>query len=142
MASKKAAAGNQRTIFIVDDYPDYRPTLGEVLTEEGSCPVLVGAAEALLSSLNCKLPSVIVTDAAMPGVSGAQLLTTLRKNDRWRGIPVVVMAGSNDTALPLRLEASIVCKPDADELLREIFLVLDRLPPTTIVTSRRGDVSG
>ena len=55
---------------------------------------------------------MIVTDVVMPGVSGGQLLAALRENARWRAVPVVVMTGNNDTALPLRLDATVVCKPD------------------------------
>lgn len=142
MAFKKAPAGNRRTVFVVEDDPDYRTTLGEVLSEEGFCPVLFGTAQKLLSSLNREIPAVIVTDVVMPGVSGAQLVAALRENDRWRGVPVVVMTGNNDTALPLRFDAPVVCKPDTDELLREIFTVLDRIPPTDVAASlRRGDRS-
>jgi CheY-like chemotaxis protein len=142
MTSKKTTAGNRRTIFVVEDDPDYRTTLGEVLEEEGFCPVLFGTAQKLLSSLSCEIPAVIVTDVVMPGVSGAQLVAALRENDRWRAVPVVVMTGNNDTALPLRLDAPVVCKPDTDELLREIFTVLDRLPSANGAgTLRRGGPS-
>jgi DNA-binding response OmpR family regulator len=130
MTSTKAASANLRTIFVVEDDPDYRALLGEFLAEEGFSPVLFCAAEMLLSSLNCEVPAAIVTDVAMPGVSVAQVLAALRENDRWKGVPVIVMTGNNDTALPLRLNAPVVCKPDTDGLLREIFSVLGRRPPT------------
>jgi hypothetical protein len=37
------------------------------------------------------------------------------------------MTGNNDTALPLRLDAPVVYKPDTDGLLREIVTALGRL---------------
>jgi DNA-binding response OmpR family regulator len=132
MAFTKAAAGNLPTVFVVEDDPDYRTILGEFLAEEGFSPVLFCTAQMLVSSLSCDLPAVIVTDVVMPGVSGSQLLATLRGNDRWKRVPVVVMTANNDTALPLRLDAPVVCKPDTDGLLREILSVLGRLPPSTL----------
>jgi FixJ family two-component response regulator len=98
--------------------------LGDLLAEEGLCPVLFATVPRLLRSLDDDLPAVIVTDMAMPGTSGAELLAALRENDQWRGIPVVVMTGTNDTALPLRLDAPVVYKPDTDGLLQAIDSVL------------------
>ena len=90
--------------------------------------MLFRTAEKLLGSLERVLPAVIVTDVAMPGVSGAELVGRLRRNERWRRIPVVVMTANNDAALPARLDAPVVYTPDTDGLLAEIKTVL-RPPP-------------
>lgn len=115
-------------VFVVEDDPDFRMALGDLLAEEGLCPVLFSTVLKLLSSLDHDLPAVIVTDMAMPDASGAELLAALRENDHWRSIPVVVMTGNNDTALPLRLGAPVVYKPDTDGLLQAIDSVLRATP--------------
>ncbi len=120
------AAGKRQKIFVAEDDRDLLVALGDLLSEEGYCPVLFSTAQKLLSSLDDDLPAVIVTDIAMPGFSGARLLATLREDHRWKGIPVVVMTGNNDTALPLSLDAPVVYKPDTVGLLREILNVLGR----------------
>ena len=120
-----------QTVFVVEDDLDFRIVLGDVLAQEGLRPVLFATAQKLLGSLDDDIPAIIVTDFLMPGVSGAELLAALRENDRWRGIPVVVMTGTNDTALPLRLDAPVVYKPDTDGLLRTIDTVLGRHPMTS-----------
>jgi CheY-like chemotaxis protein len=56
----------------------------------------------------------------MPGLSGPELLRVLRLDERWRRIPVVVMTGNNDTALPIRLDVPVVYKPDTDGLVAMI----------------------
>jgi FixJ family two-component response regulator len=114
----------RQTVFVAEDDPDFRVALGDVLAEDGFDPVLFSSAQTLLSSLDDSVPALIVTDVVMPGLSGGQLLGALRENDRWRGIPVVVMTGSNDTALPVRLDVPVVYKPDTDELLRVVHTVL------------------
>lgn len=43
---------------------------------------------------------------------------------RWRGIRVVVMTGTNDTTLPIRLDATVVYKPDTEGLLRVVHTAL------------------
>jgi CheY-like chemotaxis protein len=103
-----------QTVFVVEDDMDFRTALEDVLAQEGLRPVLFATAQKLLGALDDDVPAVIVTDFLMPSVSGAELLAALRENDRWRDIPVVVMTGTNDSALPLRLDAPVVYKPDTD----------------------------
>jgi CheY-like chemotaxis protein len=124
MQGWRRADPRPQTVFVAEDDPDFRSALGEVLAEDGFHPVLFESAQTLLNSLDDGVPALIVTDVVMPGLSGVQLLGTLRENDRWRGIPVVVMTGSNDTALPIRLDAPIVYKPDTDGLLRVVHTLL------------------
>ena len=57
---------------------------------------------------------------SMPGLSGPELLRVLRLDERWRRIPVVVMTANNDTALPIRLDAPVVYKPDTEGLVAMI----------------------
>jgi FixJ family two-component response regulator len=124
MQKWRGSDAGRQTVFVAEDDPDFRIALGEVLAEDGFDTVLFSSAQTLLSSLDDSVPALIVTDVVMPGLSGGQLLGALRENDRWRSIPVVVMTGSNDTALPFRLDAPVVYKPDTDELLRVVHTVL------------------
>jgi len=124
MQNWRGSDAGRQTVFIAEDDPDFRIALGDVLAEDGFDPVLFSSAQTLLSSLDDGVPALIVTDVVMPGLSGGQLLGALRGNDRWRSIPVVVMTGNNDTALPVRLDAPVVYKPDTDELLRVVHTVL------------------
>jgi CheY-like chemotaxis protein len=114
----------RQTIFVAEDDPDFRAAVGDVLAHYGFEPVLFSTAQTLLDSLDRGMPAIIVTDLMMPGLSGAELLGIVRDHVRWRDIPVVVMTGNNDTALPIRLAATIVYKPDTDELLRLISAAL------------------
>ena len=107
-------------IFVVDDDPDFRNVLAEILSEAGFRPILFARAEGLLASLEWTTPAAIVTDLIMPGLSGSQLVASLGRSERWGRIPVVVMTGNNDTSLPLRFRAPIVYKPDISGLLSAI----------------------
>lgn len=116
-------------VFVAEDDPDLRFALGELLVEAGFRPALFPTAEKLIGSLDHTTPAVIVTDIAMPGLSGSELLRLLRRNERWRRIPVVVTA-NNDNTLPLRLDAPVVYKPDTNSLLGVIETLLCRATPT------------
>jgi CheY-like chemotaxis protein len=112
--------GDGDVIFVVDDDPDFRNVLAEILSEAGFRPILFARAEGLLASLEWTTPAAIVTDLIMPGLSGSQLVASLGRSERWGRIPVVVMTGNNDTSLPLRFRAPIVYKPDISGLLSAI----------------------
>jgi CheY-like chemotaxis protein len=120
----RLVAASRPLIFVAEDDPDLRPMLGEILGDAGYRAVLFETAEKLLASLDGATPAAIVTDIAMPGLSGAGLLAKLRRNEDWRGIPVVVMTANNDTALPLRLDVPVVYKPDTDSLIPAIETLL------------------
>jgi CheY-like chemotaxis protein len=107
-------------IFVVDDDPDVRLVLAEILGEAGFRPILFDRAEDLLAALMCTMPAAIVTDLDMPGLSGSQLVALLGRSDRWNRIPVVIITGNNDTSLPLRFLVPIVYKPDMAGLVSAI----------------------
>jgi FixJ family two-component response regulator len=124
MPSWRRPEAGRQTVFVAEDDPDFRITLGDVLEQDGFDAVLFSSAQTLLSSLENDVPALIVTDVVMPGLSGGLLVSALRVNDRWRGIPVVVMTGSNDTTLPIRLDAPVVYKPDTHGLLRVVHTAI------------------
>ena len=113
--SKRDARG---TVFIVEDDPDFASALVELIMDEGFHAVRFNDGLAALDGLSHETPVLIITDLAMPGMSGAQLVRALRANESWRKIPVVVVTGGNDTALPARLDTPVIYKPDIDSLLR------------------------
>jgi CheY-like chemotaxis protein len=112
------------TVFIAEDDPDFRAILADALRHEGLAVVLFPTGQDLLSALERQRPDVIVTDIVMPGMFGPELLALLRESGRWRDIPVVVMTGINDTALPVRLNAPVIAKPEIEELLRAVWFVV------------------
>jgi CheY-like chemotaxis protein len=118
------------TVFLAEDDADLRLVLADVLSDEGLRAVAFPTGSKLLAALDDDVPDLIVTDLAMPGISGAQLLRAVRDDERWRHIPVIVMTGTNDTALPLRVDAPIVYKPDTETLLEMIRTVVGPLPET------------
>lgn len=118
---------NQETgdvIFVVDDDPDFRALLADILSDAGFRPILFNRAEGLLASLEWTIPAAIITDLVMPDLSGSQLVAVLGRSERWGRIPVVVMTGNNDTSLPLRFLVPIIYKPDISGLVSAIRGVL------------------
>jgi CheY-like chemotaxis protein len=73
------------SILIVDDEPDGREFLAQVLED---CGATVTRADDIAAAKDCVTSSkfdLIVTDLALPGEDGAQFLQWLRRQPRERG---------------------------------------------------------
>jgi len=80
------------TILIVDDEPDIRELIGEILADEDYRPLLAANAEQARHLRETERPDLILLDVWMPDVDGISLLR------EWRGdarpdCPVVMISG-------------------------------------------------
>ena len=80
-------------ILIVDDDDTIRDTLYELFSEEHLCHV-ANTAEKALSFLREQSYDVVLTDISMPGLSGVELLGTVRQ--RQPDTPVIIISGIGD----------------------------------------------
>ena len=106
------------TVFIVEDNSDFGAALAELLSDEGFQPVCFSTGRQALEGLRRHVPALIITDVSMPGMSGPELLTTLRAHESWRHIPVVMLSGSEDTRWGIGMDAPLLFKPDVASLMR------------------------
>ena len=80
------------TILIVDDEPDIRELIGEILADEGYAPILAAcAAEARERRIESD-PDLILLDVWMPDSDGISLLREWREQDTPL-CPVVMISG-------------------------------------------------
>ena len=79
-------------ILVVDDNADARAALTAVLEECGADVVPVASASAALDTLPKAQPDVMVSDIAMPGMDGRDLIHHVRKLDASQGGSVPAMA--------------------------------------------------
>ena len=106
------------TVFIVEDNRDFGAALAELLSDEGFQPVCFSTGRQALDGLRSQLPALIITDVSMPGMSGFELVTTLRAHATWRDIPVVMLSGSEHTKGGREIDAPLLFKPDVASLMR------------------------
>jgi len=84
----------QPKVLIVDDDESIQDLLATRCRLQHLEPVLASSAdEAFTKMKDCPDTSVILLDLAMPGVSGLQLLKTIRKMQIMEGVPVIVVSG-------------------------------------------------
>ncbi len=117
-------------VLIVDDEPDIRSFLADLLTTQGFHCTWADSGPAALAQLGPLDPDVILLDIMMPGMSGLEVLRQIRERDDVD--PSVIMIsclGHPNTTLRALEEGAdhFVVKPfRVNELLDTMKQVLDR----------------
>jgi two-component system chemotaxis response regulator CheY len=113
-------------ILIVEDSATMRSLIVSCLEELGE-PVKITEASSGFEALRY-LPrdefDLVVTDINMPDINGLELVSFVKNNEKYRGIPLVIVSteGSDrdrDKGLELGADAYLV-KPFDPELLRQV----------------------
>ncbi|HEX8114464.1 MAG TPA: response regulator [Kofleriaceae bacterium] len=110
---------------IVDDEVDIAETLQELLELAGYVVAVAFDGEDGLRKVDESRPDVIVTDIMMPGLTGLEMLEQLRRNPRYKHIPVIVMSAIEREDVTVRFSAAYIKKPFG---IQQLTQLLDRLP--------------
>ena len=106
-------------VLVVDDHRVMRDTVAALVATGGHEAETVHSGAAALEFIRAGRVDLVVLDVSMPGMSGLDVLRTLRADGRLPGLPVI-MFSANDGARgeALRLGAAdFVFKEDAGDLL-------------------------
>lgn len=121
-------------IHVVDDDPHIREVLREVLEEAGLSVADFATAEAFLDAYRPGGESCLLIDAALPGMSGLDLLQRL--TDCGHRLPAIMITGNGD--VPMAVQAikagatDFIEKPvGRDELLTSVWRALEQSRDTT-----------
>jgi DNA-binding NtrC family response regulator len=120
-------------VLLVDDEPDVRISLGQVLREEGHAVDMVGDAETALARLASHPFDLVVSDVKLPKLDGLSLLKRVRAE--FPGTEVLLM-----TAYGTISDAVTAMKDSATDYLTKPF-ALDVLVSAVerVESRRRGD---
>jgi CheY-like chemotaxis protein len=82
-----------KRILVIDDEPDVIKYMSLFLFDEGY--EVISAADGFqgLEKASEESPDLITLDITMPGMSGIEVLTALRSDEKLRDIPVIVITG-------------------------------------------------
>ena len=80
-------------VLIVDDDPDARELVAVLLRSRGADVTAVGSADECLCALDAQIPDVLVSDIAMPGQDGLDLMRRLRARPTSTGgrVPAIAL---------------------------------------------------
>lgn len=83
-----------RTVLIIDDDPDIRTYVSEILQDHDYRTVTAGDGAEGLAKAREVPPALIVLDLMMPRKSGVRFLNEARQDPVLSGIPIVVLSGA------------------------------------------------
>lgn len=123
------AAPEQPTVFVVDDHPDVREGVKQLLESAGlRCEVFISAKE-FLGRRPTNGPSCLVLDVRLPGMSGLDLQAELTRGSK--DIPIIMITGYGDIPMSVRAmkagAETFLTKPVADrELLDAVHAAIEK----------------
>ncbi|MEJ5375925.1 MAG: response regulator [bacterium] len=82
-----------KKILVIDDEPDMVTFYSTVLEEKGYSVSGVNSAQEGLEFLKSTRPDLILLDLIMPDKTGINLFRDLKKDERYKDIPVVLITG-------------------------------------------------
>ena len=83
---------NRNTILIIDDEPEIRGLMQEILTEEGYLTIAVKSAEEAQTSIAENPPDLVYLDIWMPEIDGITLLKKWSETNQLN-FPVIMISG-------------------------------------------------
>ncbi len=89
------------TIFVAEDNPILLQGLGRALTSHGYAVSTAADGEAMLQLLRTqpRRPDLLLLDVMMPGLSGLEVLRTVKEDSRLSDIPVILITAGTDESL-------------------------------------------
>ena len=114
---------SQKKVLIIEDDQSLAAAYRLKLSQHFNTESAFTGDEGLKDALEW-LPDLIVLDLFLPGKSGQEVLTELRKNDKTKKIPVIVLTnleGQHDNIIKLgATDCMIKTETSMDQILKKI----------------------
>lgn len=91
-------------ILVIDDDPEFRETMAEMLTSLGHRAITAAEGETGFRQFRAHRPDLIVTDILMPHREGLETIRRLRSIDL--DVPIIAISGDGDYGSCRFLEAA------------------------------------
>jgi FixJ family two-component response regulator len=95
-----ASSQPQSIVYVVDDDASMRKALEDLLASMGMRVNVFGSAAEFLTSTMPDIPSCLVLDVRLPGISGLDFQTELAKKDI--RLPIIFISGHGDIPMTVR----------------------------------------
>ncbi len=126
-----------RTIMLVDSSPSILFYLAMLLKRLEYKVVSARSAEEALRMMEDAVPTIILTEVALPQMNGVEFLKKIRSTARFKAIPTVVLTAEKDPGMKAACTregcAAYLFKPaEPDELYRTLQSVSESMPRSHI----------
>lgn len=106
------------TLLLIEDEPDIRDSLREILESEGyAVHTAANGAEGLRALEAMPAPSLILLDLLMPVMNGTEFLAEQQRRPSLSAIPVVVLSADSNLRTGNRVHSHVRKPIDLTELL-------------------------
>ncbi|KRQ92906.1 response regulator [Bradyrhizobium valentinum] len=106
-------------VYVVDDDTDVLGSLRFLLETDGFCVRTFRSGEALLNAMTMGGADCFVIDYKMPGMSGIDLASLLRRRDI--DTPIILITGHPDSSIPAKAAVAgirhVLVKPHVEDSL-------------------------
>ena len=129
-------------VLVVDDEPDITALVAYHLAKEGYRVTTANSGSEALRAAEEQAPDLIVLDLMLPGLSGLEVLESLRKRADTREVGVVVLTARKDEAdriegLSLGADDYLVKPFSPQELVLRVRAVLRRLSGPSVASGSK-----
>ena len=123
-------------ILVVDDEPLYLRLLEESLKLEKYVVLKADNGQDAVKIVSKEDPDLVVMDVMMPDMDGWDLIETIRADDRWKQMPIIVMTASIQEHIRLLSESERDMKPILTQPItsRELNEAVSRCLQTAVLT--------
>ena len=119
------------TIILVEDEPDIRDMLAFTLSRAGYNIIEAESAEEAKAKIENKLPSLMLLDWMLPGMSGVDFARKIRQDDGTANLPIIMLTARGEESDKLKSFSSgvddYITKPfSPSELIARVEALLRR----------------
>lgn len=114
-------------VLAVDDSPDMRYLLTEVLSGAGYEVAGMPSAARALSFMTERVPDLVITDLLMPSMSGFSLRAAMLQRPSLADVPVIILSGYWQRPSETLEASAVLAKPlNIDQLLESVERLIGR----------------
>ena len=114
----------KKNVLIVDDSPFIREMVSKILEKLGFLSVKASDGDEALVIADRYVPDAFVLDVNMPKMSGLQVLSKLREDERFKDSPIVMLSGVKDEDVvksSIRGKATgYILKDDPNQIIKRL----------------------
>lgn len=112
----------ERKLLLADDSPTIQKVVELTFADEGIAVTAVSNGREAINAIEAIGPDIVLADVVMPEINGYEVCEYVKKNDRLKHIPVILLVGSFEP-----LDDTEARRVGADDILTKPFQSIRRL---------------
>ena len=96
MMNANSEKGSAPRVLVVEDEPDIAALIAYQLTREGFRVETASTGDQGLAAIDRELPDILVLDRMLPGLSGDEVLRSLRSEEATQNLPVLILTARRE----------------------------------------------